>query len=106
MTKSFNITEVVLVEFFFNFETRIGSESGKIAKFLSESNTFHIKSKAIKMLSCKKFATLLGSPMRILSSSLIYFMSMGKGCHIFFIGRKSSQYQADCIKFLHAKEIT
>ena len=29
--------------------------------FLSKSNTFHIKSKAIKMLSCKHFAPLLDS---------------------------------------------
>ena len=28
-----------------------------LVKFVSESNTFNIKSKAIKMLSCKKFAT-------------------------------------------------
>ena len=30
---------------------------------LTESNTLHIKSKAIKMLSCKNFATLLNSPL-------------------------------------------
>ena len=35
-----------------------------VAKFLSESNTFHIKSKAIKMLSCKNFATLLDPPLK------------------------------------------
>ena len=34
-----------------------------LSKFLSESNTFHIKSKAMKMLSCKNFATLLDPPL-------------------------------------------
>ena len=33
--------------------------SRRVAKLLWESNTFHIKSKSIKMLSCKDFATLL-----------------------------------------------
>ena len=35
----------------------------KVAKYLSESNTFHIKSKAIKMHACKNFATLLDPPL-------------------------------------------
>ena len=60
---------------------------------LSESNTFHIKSKAIKMLSCKSFATLLDPPLvqfiRIyfLSNSLglsltrYYFQKVGKSEH-------------------------
>ena len=39
------------------FTCRGGSRS--IAKFLSDSNTFHIRSKAIKMLSSKNFFTLL-----------------------------------------------
>ena len=39
--------------------------SWRVAKFLSESySTFHIKSKAIKMLSCKNFATLLDPPLK------------------------------------------
>ena len=33
--------------------------SGRGAKFLLESNTFHIRSKTIKMLSCRNFAPLL-----------------------------------------------
>ena len=33
--------------------------SRRVAKILSESNTFHIKARAIKMLSCKNFATLI-----------------------------------------------
>ena len=37
----------------------VRGEFRRIAKFLLESNTFHIKSKAIKMLSYKKFATFL-----------------------------------------------
>ena len=32
--------------------------SRRVAKFLSENDTFHTKSKVIKMLSCKNFATL------------------------------------------------
>ena len=38
--------------------------SRRVVKFLSESNTFHIKSNAIKMLSCKNFATLLDPSLR------------------------------------------
>ena len=34
-----------------------------VAKFLSESNSFHIKSKAVKMLSCKDSSTLLDPPL-------------------------------------------
>ena len=40
--------------------SRGGSRRAK--KILSKSNTFHGKAKAIKMLSCKKFATLLDTP--------------------------------------------
>ena len=32
-------------------------ESRRVAKFIPESNTFHIKSKAIKILSCKNLAS-------------------------------------------------
>ena len=41
----------------------VRGRSRRVAKFLLESNTFHIKSKAIKMLSCKNFTTLLVSPL-------------------------------------------
>ena len=41
--------------------THLRGGSREVAKFLSESNTFYIKSKTIKMLSCKNFATLLDS---------------------------------------------
>ena len=34
-----------------------------LEKFLSKSITFHIKSKATKMLSCKNFATLIDPPL-------------------------------------------
>ena len=37
--------------------------SRRVAKFLSGSNTFHSKSKAIKMLSCKNLSTLLDPPL-------------------------------------------
>ena len=42
---------------FRNIESYRGG-SRRVAKSLSESNTFHIKSKAIKMFSCRNFATL------------------------------------------------
>ena len=45
------------------------SGSRRVAKFLSESNTFHIKSKSINMLSRKNVTTLLDPPLF---------------CHIFF----------------------
>ena len=35
----------------------------RATKFLPESNVFHIKSKTIKMLSCKNFAALLVTPL-------------------------------------------
>ena len=41
--------------------SRVGSK--RVAKILSESNTFHINSKAIQMLSCKYFATFLDPPL-------------------------------------------
>ena len=37
--------------------------SRRVTKFIYESNTFHIESKVIKMLSCKSFATLLDPPL-------------------------------------------
>ena len=40
--------------------------SRRVAKFLSKSNTFHKKSKAIKMLTSNNFATLLGMPLAII----------------------------------------
>ena len=43
--------------------TNFRGGSRRVAKFLSESNTFHIKAKAIKILSCKNFATLLDPPL-------------------------------------------
>ena len=46
-----------------SLQVRGGSRG--VAKFLSESNTFHIKSKAIKMLSCKSIATLLDPPLQV-----------------------------------------
>ena len=42
-------------------------ESRMVAKFLSESYTFHIKSKTSKMLSCKFFSTPLDPPLHLLS---------------------------------------
>ena len=38
--------------------------SRKVAKFISESQTFYKNSKATKMLSFKNFATLLDPPLR------------------------------------------
>ena len=38
-------------------------KSRRVEKFVSESNTFHIKSKAITVLSCKNFATLHDPPL-------------------------------------------
>ena len=38
-------------------------DRGDLEEFLLESNTFHIKSKPIKILSCKDFATLLDPPL-------------------------------------------
>ena len=35
----------------------------RVVKFLEESNSFHIKSKVIKMLSCKNVAALLDPPL-------------------------------------------
>ena len=46
-----------------------------VAKFLAESNTLHIKSKAIKMLSCKNFATLLNPPLMRINLILFFFIS-------------------------------
>ena len=40
----------------------MSSRSKKVAKFKSESNTFYLKAKVIKMLYCKSFATLLKPP--------------------------------------------
>ena len=53
------------VFFIFNFDYYYENRGGsrRVAKFLSESNTSHIKSKAIKMLSCKNFATHLDPPL-------------------------------------------
>ena len=54
-----------------------------VAKFLSESDTFHIKSKIIKMLSCKNFATLLDPPH--LNTSTVKFIIIAdtlKGGHL------------------------
>ena len=39
----------------------------KVAKFILESHTFHTKSKAIKILTCKNFATLLDPPLQTLT---------------------------------------
>ena len=49
----------------YNASIYIDSRGGsrRVAKFLSKSNIFHIKSKVIRMLSCKNFATLLHLPL-------------------------------------------
>ena len=57
-----NIDDIALE--FLAMHCGIGRDRGgsrRVAKFLSESHTFHIKSKAIKMLSYKNFATPQGS---------------------------------------------
>ena len=46
--------------------SNIRGRSRRVAKFISESHSFHIKSKAIKMLSCTNFATLLDPPLHIM----------------------------------------
>ena len=43
--------------------TGIRGGSRRVRKFLSESNSFHIKSQAIKMLSFKYFAIILDPPL-------------------------------------------
>ena len=45
-----------------------GGVSRRVAIFLPESKTFHIKSKEIKMLSCENFASLLDPPLPKLKS--------------------------------------
>ena len=41
-------------------------------KFISESNNFHIKSKVIKILSCKQFAALLDPPLLLMLTRAQY----------------------------------
>ena len=45
--------------FTYNLQYRGGSTRSYKATFLSESKNFQIRSKAIKMLSCRNFASLL-----------------------------------------------
>ena len=47
-----------------NRTTEAGLEGQK--DLYPERNTFHIRSKAIKMLSCKNFSTLLDPPLMVL----------------------------------------
>ena len=61
MNKQFKTIFIIIKWNVNKFIHRGGSR--RVAKFLSESNTFHIKSKAIKMLSCRNFATLLDLPL-------------------------------------------
>ena len=45
--------------------------SRRVAKFLLEINTFHIKSKAIKILPCKNSATLLDLPLIVIKNCFV-----------------------------------
>ena len=59
ITKHYNFKILIKDEYGFLISVLPRGESRRLAKFLLESNTFHIKSKALEMLSCKSFATLL-----------------------------------------------
>ena len=50
----------------------VTGRSRRVAKFLSESYTFHIKSKAFKMFSCKNFATFRVPPLLVTSVSMLF----------------------------------
>ena len=68
-----------------NKEEKRGRDgSGRVAKFLSENNSFNIKSKIIKMLICKKFASLLDPSLEStrLSSIISYIFSTSFNLYI------------------------
>ena len=68
----------VLFQVYINFQDNFRGGYRRVATFLSESNTFHIKSKAIKMLSCKRFATLPDPPLNFVcfNKSLLPFICL------------------------------